>query len=290
MRYQGPSPPNGIPMRDGNVLYLLAGRFYRMAYTAFGDPAAPPVVCVHGLTRTGRDFDALATALSDRFHVVCPDLPGRGESDWLADSALYVPPSYVAALGHLLAVIGRPVGWVGTSLGGICGMAIAAADGVQPIERLVLNDMGPFIPAPVLKRIGEYVGAAMEFDDQAALEAHIRTVNAPFGNLSDTEWQHLSHTASRQMPDGRVRLHYDPAIAAPFKTEFTDDIDLWPVFDRIRVPVLAIRGEHSDLLLPETLERMEQWGALTLTVPDCGHAPALMDAPSIEAIQQFLSA
>lgn len=273
--------------RPGSVRYLLNGAFYQMAYVEWGNPAAPAVLCVHGLTRTGRDFDVLAEALSDRFRVICPDLPGRGLSDWLPDGALYNPLSYVQALSHLLAMIGGPVMWIGTSLGGICGMAVAAAPG-QPVTRLVLNDIGPHIPAAALARIRDYVGQTETFPDMAALEAHLRRVHAPFGRLSDAQWAHLARFSARELADGRLALHYDPAIAAPIRATVPADVDMWPWWEKIGIPVLALRGVDSDLLLPETLARMQKSGARTATVPDCGHAPALMDAPTIAAIRTFL--
>src|SRR5271166_6537002 len=141
--------------RFGSVPYLLMNVFYRMACVEWGDPDAPPVLCVHGLTRTGRDFDNLALVLAERFRVICPDLPGRGGSDWLPVGDLYNPLSYVQALSHLLSVIGKPVAWVGTSLGGICGMATAAAHG-NPVTRLVLNDIGSVVSVEGLKRIQAY--------------------------------------------------------------------------------------------------------------------------------------
>jgi len=145
--------------RKNSVPYLLGTSFYRMAYVEFGNPAAPAVVCVHGLTRNGRDFDPLAAFLAEKFHVICPDLPGRGLSEWLPDGKLYQPASYVVALGHLLAAINKPVMWVGTSLGGICGMMVAAA-GHTPVTRMVLNDIGPFIPEAALRRIRDYMMGA----------------------------------------------------------------------------------------------------------------------------------
>jgi pimeloyl-ACP methyl ester carboxylesterase len=273
-------------VRTGSVQYLLAGAFHRMAWVEFGDPAAPPVVCVHGLTRNGRDFDPLADALADRFRVICPDLPGRGASGWLPDPALYQPLSYVQALAHLLAVIGRPVMWVGTSLGGICGMLVAAAPG-QPIARMVLNDIGPFIPQAALARIRDYIGDTPEFADDAALEAHLRRVHAPFGALTDAQWAHLAAHSARRLPNGKLALHYDPAIAAPIRAAEPADAILWPVWERIDIPVMTIRGASSDLLLPETLTRM---GGQSHIVADAGHAPALMDADSIGAIRRFLEA
>ena len=272
--------------RPGETRYLLGGAYRRMAHVAWGDPAAPAVLCVHGLTRTGRDFDPLARALAETHHVICPDLPGRGGSDWLPDATLYTPASYVQALSHLLAAVGRPVAWVGTSLGGICGMAVAATPG-HPVARLVLNDIGPHIPAAALRRIRDYIGAAPAFDGLPALERHLRAIHAPFGRLTDAQWAHLAATSARRLPDGQWALHYDPAIATPILAAEPADADLSPFWAGVEVPVLAIRGESSDLLLPETLAGMERDGAATLTVQDAGHAPALMDAATIGEVVRF---
>ena len=273
--------------RACELRYLLNGAFHRLAWMEWGDAAAPPVICVHGLTRNGRDFDRLAEALSDAFRVICPDLPGRGRSGWLPDPALYQPATYVLALSHLLAVIDRPVGWVGTSLGGICGMLVAAAEG-QPIEKLVLNDIGPFIPAAALARIGGYIAAPDPFDDLAAVECYLRRVHAPFGALTDADWGHLARHSARPLPDGRLALHYDPAIASPLLETEPQDQSFWPLWERVRIPVLVLRGESSDLLEPATLARMEQSGARSLAVAGAGHAPGLMDAPTIAMVRGFL--
>jgi len=278
--------------RANSVSYLLGTKFYKMAYVEFGNPAAPAVLCAHGLTRNGRDFDVLAEALADRFHVICPDLPGRGKSDWLNDAGSYQPPSYVVALAHLLAVIGKPVAWVGTSLGGICGMMMAAAQNT-PVTRLVLNDIGPHIPAAALKRIRDYMTAAPErFATLAALEANLREIHAPFGRLSDAQWAHLAKFSARAVLDqtgaGAFAMHYDPKIVEPIRATVPLDADMWPIWSMIKVPVLAIRGAASDLLLPETFAQMQAGTAMGYTVPDAGHAPALMDAASIAAIRGFL--
>jgi len=278
-----------MSMRQGEVRAFIDGAFYRMAYVEMGDPAAEPVVCVHGLTRNGRDFDPLMTALADRFRMIAPDLPGRGLSEWLPRGDLYQPPVYVLALSHLLAAIGRPVMWVGTSLGGICGMGIAAAAG-QPVTRMVLNDIGPHIPAAALTRIRDYMMAAPpSFADLPALEAHLRLIHAPFGHLSDARWAAMARSSARTLPDGRLALNYDPKIAEPIRAQEPKDVDMWGFWEKIRIPVLAVRGEQSDLLLPETLQRMVASGARSLIVPDAGHAPALADAASIAAIGAFLS-
>jgi pimeloyl-ACP methyl ester carboxylesterase len=278
------------------VRYLLAGRFYRMAFDDWGhdDPDAPVVVCVHGLTRNGRDFWELAQALSDRFRVICPDLPGRGESDWLADPMLYQAQHYVAALSHLLALIDRSVAWIGTSLGGICGMVIAAAER-SPINRLVLNDVGPFIPADSLRRIRDYMVASGDspmtarFADLDSVERHLRLVHAPFGPLSEAQWADMARNSARKLPDGRYTLHYDPRIAEPMRGQDPVDVDMWPLWDRIRVPRMVIRGETSDVLTAETCARMEASDARAFVVPETGHAPALLDPAQIAVIRAFLT-
>lgn len=281
--------------RSGSIPYLLANRFNRLAFEEWGDPGAPPVVCVHGLTRNGRDFDALAAALSGSFRVICPDLPGRGNSDWLDDPMLYQAQHYVTVLGHLLAWIGRDVAWVGTSLGGICGMVIAASDRA-PISRLVLNDVGPFIPAGALGRIRDYMIASGDspmmsrFPDLEAIERHLRIIHTPFGPLSDEQWATLARNSARALPSGRFAMHYDPRLAEPLRAHDPVDVDLWALWDRIRIPRMAIRGETSDILLPETFARMEQSGAEAFEVPVTGHAPALLDPFQIDAIGMFLAA
>jgi pimeloyl-ACP methyl ester carboxylesterase len=278
-------------MERGEVPYLLNGAFRRMAYVSFGSPERPPVLCVHGLTRTGRDFDVLARALANEYFVISPDLPGRGASDWLPSGGLYQPASYVIALGHLLAAIGRPVIYVGTSLGGICGMALAASEHA-PIEKMILNDIGPFIPAAALRRIRDYMamGEPPPFASLGDVETYLRQVHAPFGPMTDADWQHLARTSIRTAPDGKFLLHYDPKIAEPIRGNEPSDTDLWSLWSAIRAPVLAIRGAESDLFLAETLERMEQSGATGYVVPGVGHAPSLTDAASVDRIRAFLRA
>ncbi|HEY0183015.1 MAG TPA: alpha/beta hydrolase [Rhodopila sp.] len=280
--------------RPVSIPYLLAGKFHRLAFEEWGDAGAPPVVCVHGLTRNGRDFDALAAALADGYRVICPDLPGRGHSDWLDDPMLYQAQHYVTALAHLLAWVGRDVAWIGTSLGGICGMVIAATDGA-PINRLVLNDIGPSIPAEALRRIRDYMVASGDspimsrFPDIEAVERHLRLVHAPFGALSDEQWAQLARNSARALPDGRFAMHYDPRIAEPMRGHEPADVDMWPLWERIRVPRLVIRGANSDILLRDTVVRMEASGAEAYEVPETGHAPALLDPLQIEAIRSFLA-
>jgi pimeloyl-ACP methyl ester carboxylesterase len=269
--------------------YPLAGRFRRLALRCFGDPALPPVVCVHGLTRNARDFDALGLALSDAFHVVSVDLPGRGDSAWLEDPELYSLPTYLTALGHVFAYLARPVGFVGTSLGGLCGMGIAAMPG-QPIARMVLNDVGPFLPGAALARIRDYLCAApRRFPDLEALRLYLRRVHAPFGPLTVAQWRDLARNSARALPEGGLALHYDPGIAVGYAAAGVNDLDMFPWWDAIDVPMLTLRGESSDLLTAELAARMAAKSEI-VTVPRTGHAPALLDAPTIGAVRRFLLA
>ena len=270
---------------------LSAHGFHRVAYREWGHPACPRVVvCVHGLTRNGRDFDALASALADRFRLLCPDVPGRGDSEWLPDPTDYVFPTYLASLTAMLAHadVDR-VAWVGTSMGGLLGMVMAAQRNT-PVARLVINDVGPVIEPVALTRIAGYVGLDPIFDSFAALEAHIREVSAPFGALSDAQWTELARSTARQTADGKWRLKYDPGIAVPFRHATPATTDLWAVWDALRCPTLLLRGAESDLLSPETAAAMRVRGPKPQFVefPGVGHAPMLLTPEQIAPIAAFL--
>lgn len=281
-----------------SFLALSPHGFTRIGYVEWGRAdAARIVVCVHGLTRNARDFDALATAFAaEGARVVAPDMPGRGRSDWLGQPEDYSYAFYVPAMAALLAHLNaESVEWIGTSMGGLIGMMLAAQPGT-PITRLVLNDIGPFIPKESLQRIAAYVGADPRFADLAAAERYLREVHAPFGALSDAEWRHLAEHSSAPAGDGALRLHYDPSITKAFTAGEIADIVLWPVWDQVAVPTLVIRGATSDLLLAVTASEMTQRGAAgtrglveRVEIEGCGHAPALMARDQIELIQRWLA-
>jgi pimeloyl-ACP methyl ester carboxylesterase len=263
---------------------------YGLSYAEWGSPgAARAIICVHGLTRNGRDFDHLAAVLQDQARVICPDIVGRGLSDPLGNPEHYALPTYVA---HMLQMLDKlslaEVDWVGTSMGGLIGMGVAASG--APIRRLVLNDIGPFIPKAALERINMYLGLSLSFASLEALEAHLREIHAGFGTLSDAEWRHLAeHSASRR-EDGTFRLSYDQRLGAPMKRGPIEDVDLWPVWDQIRCPVLVLRGAESELLLAETAEEMTRRGpgAEVIQIDGTGHAPALMAKAQIEIVRDWL--
>ena len=278
--------------RQRQVQCVTPSGLHRMAYNEWGDPAGPKVlVCVHGLSRCSRDFDTLARAMADEYRVVCPDVPGRGLSDWLKNPMEYQVQTYLADMVTLLARLDADcVHWVGTSMGGMIGMALASlAD--TPVQKLVLNDVGPIIAAGSLARIGEYLGKAPAFPDFAAAVQYIRAVSAPFGPHSDAQWSTLTEHVVRRQADGSYRMHYDPAIAVPFTAAKIDkDIELWNYYDAIRCPTLVLRGALSDLLKRETLEQMAGRGprARTVEIAGVGHAPTLLHADQIALVRDFL--
>lgn len=282
-----------MTMRTGQVRGLGKQGFHRMHYTEWGDPANPRVlICVHGLTRNGRDFDDFARAMKSDYRVVCPDVVGRGQSDWLTDKSDYTYPQYLADMAVLIARTGaETVDWVGTSMGGLIGMLLAAQPG-SPIRRLVINDIGPFIPRAALERIAVYVGQAPDFPDLSAMEQYIRTVAAPFGPLTDAQWHHLTVHAAHPRTDGHYEFAYDPGIAQAFREASTDDIDLWPFWDRLALPVLIVRGAESDLLRHADAVTMAERGpgADLIEFPGIGHAPMLMDREQIEPVRDWLLA
>jgi len=262
-----------------------------MAYVEWGPPSSDRVLlCVHGLTRNGRDFDILASHLAeDGWRVVCPDVVGRGKSGRLTDSKGYALPQYLADMTALIARLGvEQLDWLGTSMGGVIGLAMATLPDT-PVRRLILNDVGPFLPKAAMQRIAGYVGQAVSFATLAAAEAHLRRVHASFGRLSDAQWAHLAAQSFVPAADGSLVPHYDLGIAKAFGEP--QDVNLWPLWDRLRRPTLALRGAESDLLTAETAAEMTQRGPkpIVLTFPDCGHAPALMDRDQIAAVAGWLA-
>jgi len=277
------------PFRRGKV--QCAGS-RRLAYVEWGERDAKTLVCVHGLTRCARDFDFLAPEMARRgYRVICPDVAGRGDSDWLADPMDYAVPTYTKDLLMLLVRLElESVHWVGTSLGGLVGMAIAAIP-ESPIQRLVLNDVGPVLTVAALQRIATYLGKWPPFPTIEAAEQFVRSISASFGPHSDAEWRFLTEHVVRRNADGSLRMHYDPAIAVPFNAEMPgSDVDLWGFYDAIRCPTLVLRGEQSDLLSRDTTTQMAVRGPLSRVVelPGVGHAPTLIHADQITIVRDFL--
>ena len=276
---------------------------HRMAYWQWGDAqAAHTVVCAHGLTRQGRDFDVLAQALVARalgpLRVVCPDVVGRGKSDWLKDPQAYGVPSYSADMLALLATLKpQTLDWVGTSMGGLIGMAVcvhAQAVGAT-VRRLVLNDVGPVLEWQSLLRIGAYLGKNMHFASEQEAANALWAISSSFGPHTPAQWLELTRHMLKPDPDGGVRLHYDPAIALAFQSLTQEaatqgEAALWGLYDAITAQTLLVRGAQSDLLSPQTAQQMTQRGprARLVEFAGVGHAPTFVANDQIDAVASFL--
>jgi pimeloyl-ACP methyl ester carboxylesterase len=270
--------------------HRVAGR--ELHFTEWGREHADVVIAWHGLARTGRDMDDIAAHLAQRYRVICPDTIGRGLSQWspLPDSE-YCLAFYVQLAEGLLEQLGvERCLWLGTSMGGAIGLRAAAGPLRGRIRKLVLNDIGPELPLAAQLRILTYAGHPSAFATVTELEAHFRSIYKPYGWLSDAQWRRLTETSTRRLPDGRVTPHYDPAMVRQFVAH-PHDYDQWDAWDTLDIPVLALRGETSDLLLPEVAERMRTRGprAVVVTLPGCGHAPALNTPEHHALIERFFA-
>jgi len=280
-------------MKEGSVLGLGPSGFHRMHYVEWGDPRNPRVViCAHGLTRNGRDFDELAKALADDYRVVCPDVVGRGRSD-------HVPVKeyeYGVYCGDMTALIARlgveSLDWIGTSMGGLIGIVLGSRK-KSPIRRLVLNDIGPFIPGAALARVTANTGTAGPFADQSAGEAFIRDSLLGYRDLPAPLWRQTMEHSFVRTKDGRYALAYDPAIGEALRAGGpAKDVDMWGFWDRLHCPVLALRGGASDFLTAEIATEMERRGpkAKVVSYPGVGHPIPLMNPDEIALVRDWLRA
>ncbi|MYM27834.1 alpha/beta fold hydrolase [Duganella sp. CY15W] len=277
----------------------LAG-LHRMSYKEWGDESNPNVlVCVHGVTRVADDFDNMARALANDYRVICPDIVGRGRSDWLKNPQLYRIPQYVSDIVTLLARVlpdaeSQKVDWFGTSMGGLIGMGLASLPG-NPIRKLVLNDIGPVLAPMAMQRIGDYIGQDLRFETFEAGAKFIRDVSLSFGEHTEAEWHKLATDVLRQDKDGKWVRHYDMGLALPFRSATPESADadqamLWAAYDAITCPTLLVRGAESDLLSPETAKLMTERGpkATLVEIPNVGHAPTFIHDDQIAIAKQFL--
>lgn len=274
-------------MRHNYILTYIGSQFVQTHFTEWGAAENPEVVCcVHGLTRNSRDFDELARALSERFRVVCVDVVGRGLSGWLDNAKDYNYVTYANQLGGVLAHINaKSVRWVGTSMGGILGMLLAAAPN-SPITQMVISDVGPVIPEASLKQIAEYLGNAPTFPSLTEAEQYLRLVHSGFGQLGNQQWRHLAQHSTRE-EQGVWRLHYDPAIAVAFQ-EISGEVDLTPVWHQVTCSVLVLRGAESQLLGAKLAGEMAlRPNVRLIELPGVGHAPMMMSPGEINSIEEF---
>lgn len=286
-----------IEPRLRHVQCLGAKGLHRMAYWEWGDPAqSHVVVCAHGLSRQGRDFDTLARALSSQVRVVCPDVVGRGRSDWLPDPMGYAIPAYVADMVSLLARLdAQVIDWVGTSMGGLIGLGLAALPN-SPVRRLVLNDVGPAIEPASLARIGSYLGLPAHWASLDEAADALWAISQGFGPHTREQWLELTRPMLKADGDG-FKPHYDPAIATPFRLITPElakagEAALWQAYDSLRIPVLLLRGAQSDLLSPAAAKAMTERGprARLVEFAGVGHAPMLVQPDQVAVVSDFLLA
>jgi pimeloyl-ACP methyl ester carboxylesterase len=281
--------------RLNSVQCLDSRGLHRMAYWEWGDPANPRVLlCVHGLSRQGRDFDTLARALEGHYRVVCPDVVGRGRSDWLADPSGYNVPAYVADMVTLIARLNAgSLDWVGTSMGGLIGLSVASLKD-SPIQRLVLNDVGPTIETEALTRIGSYLGQPAHWKSVDEAAEAIWAISSGFGPHTPEQWRALTEPQLKPDGDG-FKPHYDPAIALPFRAVTPElakagEALLWYAYGSLKCPTLLLRGAQSDLLSAATAAAMTQRGprAQLVEFEGVGHAPMLVQPEQVDAVRTFL--
>lgn len=281
-----------------SVQCLSPAGLHKMVYKEWGDPKNRKVLlCVHGVTRISDDFDNIASELCGEYRVVCPDIVGRGRSDWLRDPQYYGIGQYVKDIVTLLARINaETVDWIGTSMGGLIAMELAPLPG-NPIRKLVLNDIGPSLDPTSLVNIGNYIGQELRFPTFDDAETYIRAISVPFGPHSDAEWHKLASSVLRQLDDGQWTRHYDLALAEPFKQAYFYNVEeseaaLWRYYDAIQCPTLLLRGAQSGLLTLETAKAMTERGprASLVEFKGVGHAPTLMHDDQISVVKDFLLA
>ena len=273
---------------------------HHMSYKEWGDQNNPEIlICAHGVTRVGDDFDTLARELSDHYRVICPDVVGRGRSGKLLDPRLYTVPQYVSDMITLIARVtahneDAKIDWFGTSMGGLIGMALASLPG-NPVRKLVLNDIGPTLDPAALLRIGDYIGQDLRFPDFDSAAKFVREVSFSFGAHSEEQWHKLASDVLRQDDNGSWIRHYDMGLAHPFRaataeTAKADEAALWGAYDAIRCPTLLVRGANSDLLSHDTALMMTTRGpkAELVEIADVGHAPTFIHGDQLAIARKFL--
>jgi pimeloyl-ACP methyl ester carboxylesterase len=248
------------------------------------------LVCVHGIARNAHDFAYLAETMSEHGRVICPDIAGRGASDWLKDKTRYVRDTYLSDLNQLLSTLdGQEITYLGSSMGGMLGMRLAAMPDT-PIRRLVLIDIGPVMPGHRAARLGNVLGMDIKFDNLADVEACLRMTMGEIGPMPDANWHFMAESSVRRLADGRFGLAFDPGIAEPFKTWTPEDTEVWSLWDQIKCPVFVMRGERSRHLSADVLSEMQRRGPPVqfVQMPGCGHPPHLMTNAHIEPVRDWL--
>ncbi|MBR7799017.1 alpha/beta fold hydrolase [Undibacterium fentianense] len=279
-----------------SVQCISPAGLHKMSYKEWGDPDNTKVlICVHGITRVADDFDAIAQALEQDYRVICPDVVGRGQSDFLSNPQLYQIPQYVSDMVTLLARLNaKTVDWLGTSMGGLIGLILASMKG-NPIRKMILNDVGPSLNFDGLRRIGELIAQDVRFDTFEEGELFIRNVSQSFGKHSDAQWRKLARDVLKQNAEGKWVRHYDLGLAIPVQATTAETAKLaeqmlWAAYDAMTCETLLIRGAESDLLSADTAQVMHSRGprAKVCEIQGVGHAPSLVQEDQIAIVREFL--
>lgn len=281
-----------MPVKEIKYLSQCPPRPHHIFYKEWGDSSNPNVLlCAHGLTRNSGDFDYLCRKMEDQYHIVCPDMPGRGQSDWLAKDE-YHYTVYIADAIALIARLGaKKIDWIGTSMGGLMGMILAAQPNT-PIRKLVINDAGPAMSRETQISIGKYAGNDDRFNTFEEVVAYFKNLYSTWGKVSDEHWVNLARQSSRQLPDGIFSLAYDPAIVAPLKENLDalQDVSVWPIYEAVQIPMLLLHGTESTILSSNLVEEMKQRNKNleVIDFPGIGHAPSLTEESQVELIRTWL--
>lgn len=278
-------------VEDKYVLGLSDEGFHRLAYREWcKDPNLPTVVCVHGLTRLSHDFNILAGTLSENYRVICPDMPGRGQSSWFKKMRNYNYIQYCADINTLLARLNvSEVHYVGTSLGGMIGMTLAAMPR-SPIKSLTINDAGPEPKLLEMRRLGRYVGKAPTFENKEEAQEYVEQIYGGFGDLTKEQWAYITEYSCRTVEDG-FQMHYDPKIGEAFRASYSYyGYNLWTYWDQIECPTLTLRGELSNFLDESTVKRMQARAQNNklVEIASAAHAPALQSEKEVKIIKDFI--
>ncbi len=288
-------------MKEESFLGLSPEGFHRVYYRTHGQyrPDAA-FMCVHGLTRNSSDFDFLAQKLQSRHYVVCPDIVGRGRSDRLKNAENYSYRQYLSDVNTLIQKANTSsIDWLGTSMGGLLGLLLAAQPRT-PIRRLILNDVGPVVPAAAIERLKAYAGVHFEFQNRNEAEAFLKVAYAPFGPMSPEAWQHFADNSLKATSHGTLTLNYDPMVAGAVEddsqdntgvsTDLEGNVTFWPLWDKITCPVFVVHGKHSDILTSEILEEMKSRGPQfeSYEIEETGHAPSLTSESQVLPILEWI--
>jgi len=267
--------------------------FHRLFYQEWCEKSgAVTLICVHGLTRNSGDFSYLAEQIQNQYRVICPDIVGRGKSDWLKDKNAYQFSQYLADISVLIGRLGvNTIDWLGTSMGGLLGIFLASLPNT-PIRKLVINDVGPFVPREALIYISKYAGNDLHFETFEDVVAYFKQLYVDWGDIPEKGWLHMASHSSSKLPDGTFSLAYDPGLMESMKKnpDAITDFDIWPVFEKIQCPILVLRGINSNVLSNDVAQQMKIRGKNVDVVdfPDIGHAPHLMTDEHVSILRAWL--